>query len=143
MQEARSCARLDEPMGEPKEEKIHVLLIEDEKQVAELYKLKLGLDGYEVATAESGQAGLELAFKETPELIFLDLKMPGMDGFEVLKKLRESPKTKDVPVLILSNFDEQDLIEKGLTLGANEYLIKSQFTPEDISGKVKDWVGEG
>jgi len=125
-----------------KEEEIRVLLIEDEKEVAELYKLKLTLDGYEVTLAESGQEGLDLAFKEAPELIFLDLKMPGMDGFEVLKKLRESPKTKDTPVLILSNFDEQDLIEKGLTLGANEYLIKSQFTPEAISGKVKDWVGE-
>ena len=129
-------------MGELKEEKIRVLLIEDEKQVADLYKLKLSLDGYEVTIAESGQKGLDLAFEENPELIFLDIKMPEMDGFEVLKKLRESLKTKDTPVLILSNFDEQDLIEKGLALGANEYLIKSQFTPEDISGKVKDWVKE-
>ena len=65
-----------------------------------------------------------------------------MDGFEVLKKLRASTKTKETPVVILSNFDEQDMIEKGLSLGANEYLIKSQFTPEDISGKVKSWIGE-
>jgi len=129
-------------MTASREDKIRVLLIEDEKEVADLYKLKLSLDGYEVTTAGSGQEGLDLAFKENPELIFLDIKMPEMDGFEVLKKLRESPKTKDTPVLILSNFDEQDLIEKGLTLGANEYLIKSQFTPEDISGKVKDWVRE-
>ena len=129
-------------MTQTKEEKIKVLLIEDEKEVAELYKLKLTLDGYEVITAENGQEGLEKAFKENPELIFLDIKMPDMDGFEVLKKLRESPKTKELPVVILSNFDEQDLIEKGLTLGANEFLIKSQFTPEDISGKVKSWVNE-
>ncbi|MDP2720931.1 MAG: response regulator [bacterium] len=130
-------------MSQIKEEKIKVLLIEDEKEVAELYKLKLTLDGYEVVTADNGQEGLEKAFKENPELIFLDIKMPGMDGFEVLKKLRESPKTKELPVVILSNFDEQDLIEKGLTLGANEFLIKSQFTPEDISRKVKSWVNEG
>ena len=129
-------------MARSQEEKIRVLLIEDEKEVAELYKLKLTLDGYEVGTATSGQEGLNKAFKEQPELIFLDIKMPGMDGFEVLKKLRGSTKTKETPVVILSNFDEQDLIEKGLSLGANEYLIKSQFTPEDISGKVKDWVGE-
>ncbi len=124
------------------ENKIKVLLIEDEKEVSELYKLKLTLDDYEVLTATSGQEGLDLAFEQAPELIFLDIKMPEMDGFEVLKRLRENAKTKDVPVVILSNFDEQELIEKGLTLGANEYLIKSQFTPEDISNKVKDWISE-
>jgi len=129
-------------MTETTEEKIRVLLIEDEKEVAELYKLKLNLDGYEVITAESGQDGLDKAFRETPELIFLDIKMPEMDGFEVLKKIRGSPKTENIPVIILSNFDEEDLIEKGLTLGANEYLIKSQFTPEGISKKVKNWVKE-
>ena len=129
-------------MKQAREEKIRVLLIEDEKEVAELYKLKLTLDGYEVMIAAGGQEGLDKAFKYNPELIFLDIKMPEMDGFEVLKELRKTPKTKDTPVVVLSNFDEQDLIEKGLTLGASEYLIKSQFTPEAISNKVKDWVKE-
>lgn len=124
------------------EDKIRVLLIEDEEEVAELYKIKLTLDGYEVLVATGGQEGLDKALKENPELIFLDIKMPEMDGFEVLKKLRKSSKTEGTPVIILSNFDEEDLIEKGLTLGANEYLIKSQFTPEAISEKVKDWVKE-
>ncbi|OGY28182.1 MAG: hypothetical protein A2Z42_04770 [Candidatus Woykebacteria bacterium RBG_19FT_COMBO_43_10] len=129
-------------MTQTKEEKIKVLLIEDEKEVAELYKLKLTLDGYEVITAENGREGLDKANSYRPELIFLDIKMPEMDGFEVLKRLRAAARTKDIPVVILSNFDEQDLIEKGLTLGANEYLIKSQFTPEDISNKIKSWVSE-
>jgi PleD family two-component response regulator len=66
--------------------------------------------------------------------------MPEMDGFEVLKRMRTNEKTKNIPVVILSNFDEQDLIEKGMTLGASEYLIKSQFTPEEISGRVKNWT---
>ena len=129
-------------MTQTKDEKIKILLIEDEKEVAELYKLKLTLDGYEVITAENGQEGLDKANSYRPELIFLDIKMPEMDGFEVLKKLRATARTKDIPVVVLSNFDEQDLIEKGLTLGANEYLIKSQFTPEDISNKIKSWVSE-
>ena len=129
-------------MTQTKEEKIKILLIEDEKEVAELYKLKLTLDGYEVVTAENGQEGLDKANSYRPELIFLDIKMPEMDGFEVLKKLRATARTRDIPVVVLSNFDEQDLIEKGLTLGANEYLIKSQFTPEDISNKIKSWVSE-
>lgn len=129
-------------MTDKKEDKIRVLLIEDERNVAELYRLKLSLDGYDVIVAENGEEGLNKALKLKPEVIFLDIKMPKMDGFEVLKILRESPQTKKVPVIILSNFDEQDLIEKGLTLGANEYLIKSQFTPEGISNKVKDWLKE-
>lgn len=124
------------------DDRIKVLVIEDEKEVLELYKLKLSLDDYNVMTAESGQEGLDKAFKEEPDLIFLDIKMPEMDGFEVLKRLRESSKTRNTPVIIISNFDEQELIEKGMTLGANEYLIKSQFTPEDISFKVKDWIKE-
>ena len=129
-------------MSESKDDKIKVLLIEDEKEVAELYRLKLSLDGYEVITAENGEEGLEKALKENPELIFLDIKMHQMDGFEVLTKLRNTENTKETPVLILSNFDDQDLIEKGLTLGANEYIIKSQFTPEGISNKIKDWLQE-
>jgi DNA-binding response OmpR family regulator len=126
-----------------REEKVKVLLIEDEKEVLELYKLKLSLDEYEVVTAENGEEGLKKAWSENPKLIFLDIKMPGMDGFEVLKRLRENPKTKVTPVIILSNFDEQDMVEKGLVLGANEYLVKSQFSPEEISKKAGTWVNEG
>src|SRR3972149_4735189 len=88
-------------MTQTKDEKIKVLLIEDEKEVAELYKLKLTLDGYAVITAEGGQEGLDKANAIKPELIFLDIKMPEMDGFEVLKKLRATSKTKDIPVVIL------------------------------------------
>lgn len=121
------------------EDKVRILLVEDEPEVAELYKLKLTLDGYEVLTASNGQDGLKKALEEGPEMIFLDVKMPEMDGFEVLKRLRSEPKTKNIPVIILSNFDEQEMIEKGLTLGANEYLVKSQFTPEEISGKANEW----
>lgn len=122
------------------EDKVRILLVEDEPEVLELYKLKLTLDGYEVLTAVNGQEGLKKAIEEKPEMIFLDIKMPEMDGFEVLKRLRSEPKTKKVPVIILSNFDEQEMIEKGLTLGANEYLVKSQFTPEEISGKASEWA---
>lgn len=125
-----------------KEKKIKVLIIEDEKEVSELYKLKLTIDDYDVITATSGQEGLKKAFKDSPDLIFLDIKMPKMDGFEVLKRLRENSKTKKTPVVILSNFDEEDMVERGLTLGADEYLIKSQFTPEEISSKVQRWAKE-
>lgn len=127
-------------MTKAEEKGVKVLLIEDEPEVLELYRLKLTLDEYDVVTATNGKEGLKKAVDENPELIFLDIKMPEMDGFEVLKKLRSDTKTKNIPVVILSNFDEQDMIEKGLSLGANEYLIKSQFTPEEISSKIKNWI---
>lgn len=119
-----------------------ILLIEDEPEILKLYRLKLTLDDYDVKTAKDGREGVKKAFSEKPELIFLDIKIPVMDGFEVLRTLRASPKTKKTPIVVLSNFDDQDMIEKGLSLGANEYLIKSQLTPEEISSKIKDWVGE-
>jgi len=121
---------------------LKVLLIEDEEEVAELYRLKLSLDGYKVEIAQDGKRGLEKALEIKPDLIFLDIKMPEMDGFEVLKNLRANPETKTTPVVILSNFDEQEMIEKGLTLGANEYLIKSQFNPSELSKKAKTYFKE-
>lgn len=123
-------------------EKVKVLLIEDEPDVLELYRLKLTLDDYDVVSAQDGPEGLAKAKSEKPELIFLDIKMPGMDGFEVLKRLREDEETKDIPVIILSNFDEEAMVEKGLALGANEYLIKSHFSPAGLSEKAGKFFNE-
>src|SRR5438270_11591991 len=123
-------------------DRIKVLLIEDAPDVMELYRLKLTLDDYDVITAANGPEGLEKAESEKPELIFLDIKMPGMDGFEVIKKLRHHPVTKDIPVVILSNFDEESMVEKGLALGANEYLIKSHFSPASLSEKLQEYFDQ-
>lgn len=123
-------------------DKVKVLLIEDEPEVLELYRLKLTLDDYDVVTATNGQEGLDKAAAEKPELIFLDIKMPGMDGFDVLKHLRGAEATKDIPVIILSNFDEEAMVEKGLALGANEYLIKSHISPGNLSDKAREYFDE-
>lgn len=123
-------------------EKIKVLLIEDEPDVLELYRLKLTLDDYDVVTAASGPEGLAKVESDHPEIIFLDIKMPGMDGFEVLKNLRENDATKHIPVVILSNFDEESMVEKGLALGANEYLIKSHTSPSGLSEKLQEYFDQ-
>lgn len=123
-------------------DKVKVLLIEDEPDVLELYRLKLTLDDYDVVTAQNGQEGLDKAQSEKPELIFLDIKMPGMDGFDVLKRLRADEATKAIPVIILSNFDEEAMVEKGLSLGANEYLIKSHVSPGSLSDKAREYSAE-
>lgn len=122
------------------DEDVSVLFIEDDPAVAEMYKLKLELDGYRVSVAKSGEEGLDVAQQSVPDIIFLDIRLPKMDGFAVLKNLRSDPVTKNIPVIILSNYGEKELVDRGLTLGALDYLIKSETTPASLSRGVQDWV---
>ena len=114
--------------------------MEDDPTVAQMYRLKLELDGYQVIMARDGEEGLRLADELGPDLVFLDIRLPKMDGFAVLEGLRRCERTRNVPVVILSNYGEQDLVERGLKLGALEYLIKSQTTPTNLSSGVEGWL---
>jgi DNA-binding response OmpR family regulator len=124
------------------EDLVDVLLVEDDPSVLEMYRLKLELDGYRVNTALDGEEGLKKAGELTPDIIFLDIRLPKMDGLEVLRKLRAQEKTRDIPVIILSNYDEEDLVARGLRLGAHEYLIKARTTPTSLSEGIEDWLKE-
>jgi len=119
---------------------LHVLLVEDDPAVSEMYKLKLEMDGYTVSVAADGEEGLRYAQEKRPHIIFLDVRLPKMDGMSVLEALRADDKTRHIPVLILSNYGEPPLIERGLRLGAREYLLKSQTTPAGVSAKTKNWA---
>lgn len=121
------------------EEPVKVLLIEDDVRVRELYELVLKMDEYQVVTAETGEEGLEKAVSENPDLIFLDIRLPGMNGLEVLEHLRQDEKTAAIPVVILSNLDDEKTISRGVSLGALEYVVKSRITPQDLSKRVKDY----
>src|ERR671936_154593 len=125
-----------------REEEVRVLFVEDDAAVAQMYKLKLELDGYAVTVAPDGEAGLRMAREMRPDIIFLDIRLPKMDGFAVLEELRADEETKNVPVVILSNYSEQELVERGLNLGALEYLIKSETTPAKLSKGVEGWRSE-
>ena len=105
-----------------------------------MYRLKLELDGYQVIMAKDGEEGLRLAREVDPDIVFLDIRLPKVDGFSVLEGLRATDRTRNVPVVILSNYGEQDLVDRGLRLGALEYLIKSQTTPGQLSQGVPDWT---
>src|SRR2546427_13050967 len=94
-----------------------------------MYRLKLELDGYQVIMAKDGEEGLRLAGEVRPDIVFLDIRLPKVDGFAVLQQLRSCEETRHVPVVILSNYGERELVERGIKLGALEYLIKSQTTP--------------
>jgi DNA-binding response OmpR family regulator len=127
--------------GRPQNDLITVLLVEDDDAVRDMYRWRLELDGYQVHTAADGEEGLDKASRLRPHIIFLDIRLPKMDGFEVLKRLRAQRSTRDVPVIILSNFSETDLVERGHQLGAHEYLIKARTTPAALSAGIEERFG--
>jgi len=120
------------PYNQPRGNMTKILLVEDEKSIRDLYEIKLTKSGFNVVTADNGGKGWELAQKEIPDLILLDVMMPVMNGFDVLKKLREKAETKDIPVIILSNYGEVDQVTNGFLVGATDYLIKAEHTPSDV-----------
>ena len=127
-------------MAEQVDEEVRVLFIEDDAAVAEMYRLKLELDGYSVEVASDGVAALEKARSMQPDIIFLDIRLPKLDGLSVLEKLRADPQTEHLPVVILSNWNEKELVERGIKLGALDHMIKSQTTPARLSQRLRDWL---
>ena len=127
--------------GSMTDDDVRVLFVEDDPAVAHMYKLKLELDGYAVDLAADGVQAVEMAVGNPPDLIFLDIRLPKMDGLGVLEALRSDERTRAVPVVILSNYSERELVDRGLRLGALEYLVKSQTTPARVAGGVPSWIG--
>lgn len=114
-----------------------ILIIEDEKFLLEMYQSRFEKEGYRVSTAIDGQHGLELAQKEKPDLIILDIVMPGMDGYEVIKNLKKNSQTRKIIILVFSNLGQQEEINQGLKLGADDYIVKTDLTPSELINKVE------
>jgi DNA-binding response OmpR family regulator len=121
------------------EEEVKVLLIEDDDASAEMYRSRLAADGYTVIVAQDGEEGLTLAGSESPDLIYLDVRLPKKDGMQVLEQLRATPATASVPVVILTNYGEPELRDRGIQLGALEFLIKSDITPASLVERTERW----
>lgn len=113
-----------------------ILIIEDDRFLRELIARKLASEGYETAEAADGENGIISAKSFRPDLILLDLILPGIDGFEVLERIKQDKETGSVLVIILSNLGQKEDIEKGIRLGATDYLIKAHFTPSEIVKKI-------
>ncbi|MFA6512306.1 MAG: response regulator [Patescibacteria group bacterium] len=113
-----------------------ILLVEDDSFLAGMYVTKLTLEGLSVELATDGAKGLKMAQEMKPDIILLDIILPKMSGFDVLKKLRENKETKDVPILLLTNLGQKEDVEKGLKLGATDYLIKAHFLPDEVVTKI-------
>jgi len=114
-----------------------ILIIEDDRFLRELIVRKLKGEGYQTNEAADGEEGCEKVKKSPPDLVLLDLILPGIDGFEVLSKIKEEPTLSAIPVIILSNLGQREEVEKGLKMGAVDYLIKAHFTPGEIIEKIK------
>lgn len=124
------------------EKQIKILLVEDDSFLLSMYSTKFDLENFNVIIAEDGEKGWRLAQKEDPDMILLDIKLPKMDGFEVLKKLKGNKETADIPVILLTNLSQKEDRDKGLEMGADDYLVKAHFMPSEVVGKIKKMIKE-
>ncbi len=119
-----------------------ILFVEDELGLQKTLGSALKEKGFEVVQALNGQDGLRLAKSEKPDLILLDLILPKLSGFEVLADLKKDPKTKDIPIIVLTQLESARDVEKALSLGATTYLVKANYTLEEVIEKVKQAIGD-
>lgn len=120
------------------DQKIKVLLVEDDAMLVDMYVMKFESEGFEVWHGGNGIEGLALlAEKGVPDILLLDVMMPQMDGFTMLGKVKENPQWKNIPVILLTNLGQETDVKKGMAMGANDYLVKANFTPAQVVEKVK------
>lgn len=115
-----------------------ILIVEDDEFLRSLNAKRLEADGYQVVVAIDGQEAIDMIPKELPDLIFLDLLLPNVNGFTVLEKIKADEKTKGIPVVVFSNLGQKEDIDKARGLGALDYLIKANFTLDDVAAKIKE-----
>jgi len=118
--------------------KAKLLLVEDDVTLVKMYERKFKSDGYGVEIAYDGEDGLKKAMDNPPDLVVLDIMLPKMDGLAVFQKLRSKPETFKTPVLLLTNFDQEDAVFECFKLGAVDYLLKSEVTPQQVVAKIEN-----
>ena len=115
-----------------------LIIIEDEEPIRELYKRQLTLAGMQTDGFANGKEGLEAISKTQYNLLLLDIMLTDMNGLEILKQIKANPQTKDLPVLLLTNLGQDAVIKEGFQLGAEGYMIKAAYTPDQIVQEVKN-----
>lgn len=127
----------DHPMGV--RAAVEVLIVEDDLAIAEMYRIQLVADGYRVQVVGTAAEALSAIDRCAPDLVLLDVLLPGRDGFAVLEHLRGADEAAP-PVVILSNYGEPAMVDRGLSLGALDYFVKSRVTPDLVSRSIPDWL---
>ncbi len=118
-----------------------ILLIEDEKIMINLLKKKLTGEGYDVTIARNGEEGLEIMRELNPDVVLLDIIMPKMGGFEVMQEMKKDPELSKIPIIIVSNSGQPVELSKAKELGARDWLIKTEFDPQEVVDKVVKQIG--
>ena len=114
-----------------------ILLVDDDQSLLTVFSTALTKEGFEVATAETGEDGQNKAKSEKPDLILLDQVLPDTSGNDVLKNLKADEQTKNIPVMLLSNFSQEELVKGALEAGAIDYIFKYQVEPKEVVVKIK------
>ncbi len=120
-----------------KQTKTKILIIEDDAFIMDMYCTKFEMTGYKVLKADDGIKGIKIINESKPDIVVLDIIMPRMDGFEVLKMVKKDPKLQDIPVILLTNLGQKENIEEGIELKADDYIIKAHFTPDEVVNRVE------
>lgn len=117
--------------------KVKVAIIEDDIAIVQMYRTKFENEGYEVATAQDGVAGLELLTDFQPDIVLLDLMMPNMNGLDMLSKLRNQPGGRQTKVVVLTNMGDTETATKVYKMAADDYIVKAEMTPKQVAERVK------
>ena len=120
-----------------------IIIVEDEEILRNLLEKKLTAEGYNVEVAENGEVGLEKIRGNRPDLILLDIIMPKMGGFEMLEEMQKDESIKGIPVIVVSNSGQPVEIDRAQKLGATDWLVKTEFDPQEVIDKVVSQIGEG
>lgn len=124
-------------------QKTKVAIIEDDMAIVQMYRTKFENEGYDVATAPDGQAGLELIDSFQPDIVLLDLMMPNMNGLDMLQRLRSQPNGRDAKVVVLTNMGDTETATKVYKMAADDYIVKAEMTPKQVAERVKTLLGNG
>ena len=117
---------------------LSIVLIEDDSFISGMYRTKLTALGYNVEVVEDGEVAWQrLSSDPLPDVVLLDVVLPKRDGFEILEGLRQQDRTKNLPIILLTNLGQKPDVERGLKLGANDYIIKAHYTPTEVVEKIK------
>jgi len=117
--------------------KIKILLVEDDIFISEMYNVKLSSSGFDVDMAEDGEEALKKIASDDYDVVLLDIIIPKMNGWEVLEKIKHDKKERGYKIIMLTNVDDQEDIKKAIENGADDYLIKSLFTPGEVVQKIQ------
>jgi len=121
---------------------MRVLIVDDDEMILDVWTIVLKKEGFEVITATNGKSGIDMAKTQKPDLVLLDQIMPDLRGNDVLDVIKQDPELKQIPVALVSNYNESQMMQDAIRLGAVDYILKYQIEPQDLVNKVKNLLQE-